>query len=197
MTPMSDDALDGPIIGPDGRTIDPSDHLPVNSWAPEPERKNPHKPAPIRIRVSPRGAQPMPSNAKRENATRITAYSASPLSTSTSSENNVSNEHAFIIRGNGRARLQKRLPDGRGSAGQHDSPVGHGEGLGAASTYGLSGNSVPPVPAKIPMNTGTNTGAAGGTGNDDLMALSEEMKSIDIGMGSGRSIGRTSRGRYG
>lgn len=34
---------EGPIIGNDGRVIDPSDHLPVDSWAPEPERKTPQK----------------------------------------------------------------------------------------------------------------------------------------------------------
>lgn len=33
----------GPIIGNDGRVIDPSDHLPTDTWAPEPERK-PKKP---------------------------------------------------------------------------------------------------------------------------------------------------------
>lgn len=30
---------DGPITTWDGRTVDPSDHLPVHSWAPEPEKK--------------------------------------------------------------------------------------------------------------------------------------------------------------
>ena len=30
----------GPIIGNDGRVIDPSDHLPSDTWAPEPERKD-------------------------------------------------------------------------------------------------------------------------------------------------------------
>lgn len=34
---------DGPIVGFDGRVIDPSDHLPVDSWAPEPEKKTPTK----------------------------------------------------------------------------------------------------------------------------------------------------------
>lgn len=29
----------GPIIGNDGRVIDPTDHLPTDTWAPEPERK--------------------------------------------------------------------------------------------------------------------------------------------------------------
>lgn len=33
----------GPIVGWDGREIDPSDHLPVDSWAPEPEKKAPTK----------------------------------------------------------------------------------------------------------------------------------------------------------
>lgn len=31
------------IVGFDGRVIDPSDHLPVHSWAPEPEKKTPTK----------------------------------------------------------------------------------------------------------------------------------------------------------
>ena len=191
MAPMLEDTINGPIIGPDGRVIDPSDHLPVDSWAPEPERKNPHKPAPIRIRVSPRGAQPMPSNAKRENATRITAYSASPLSASTSSESHAPSDRASDARGSGsgRARLQKRPPGGWGSAGQHDGLVGATEGLGAASPHGALGGAVPPIPAKIPVNAGA--------GDDDMMALSEEMKSIDIGTGFGRSVGRASRGRYG
>ncbi|RMZ30623.1 hypothetical protein D0859_05277 [Hortaea werneckii] len=33
----------GPIVGWHGQEIDPSDHLPVNSWAPEPEKKTPSK----------------------------------------------------------------------------------------------------------------------------------------------------------
>jgi hypothetical protein len=37
------DGPNGPIVGWDGREIDPSDHLPVDSWAPEPEKKSPTK----------------------------------------------------------------------------------------------------------------------------------------------------------
>lgn len=33
----------GPIVGWHGQEIDPSDHLPVHSWAPEPEQKVPNK----------------------------------------------------------------------------------------------------------------------------------------------------------
>ncbi|KIW43482.1 uncharacterized protein PV06_04581 [Exophiala oligosperma] len=41
----------GPIIGNDGRVIDPSDHLPADTWAPEPERKNRKPEHVIRIRT--------------------------------------------------------------------------------------------------------------------------------------------------
>ncbi|RMZ90638.1 hypothetical protein DV736_g2120, partial [Chaetothyriales sp. CBS 134916] len=41
----------GPIIGNDGRVIDPSDHLPSDTWAPEPERKQRQPEHVIRIRT--------------------------------------------------------------------------------------------------------------------------------------------------
>ncbi|RMD41005.1 hypothetical protein DV735_g4109, partial [Chaetothyriales sp. CBS 134920] len=41
----------GPIIGNDGRVIDPSDHLPSDTWAPEPERKHRQPEHVIRIRT--------------------------------------------------------------------------------------------------------------------------------------------------
>ena len=59
---------DGPIIGNNGRIIDPSDHLPTDTWAPEPEQKIPTRRTPevsVRFRNSPQGAQPMPSAGRR------------------------------------------------------------------------------------------------------------------------------------
>jgi hypothetical protein len=41
----------GPIIGNDGRVIDPSDHLPSDTWAPEPERKQRKPEHVIKIRT--------------------------------------------------------------------------------------------------------------------------------------------------
>ncbi|KAL8870276.1 MAG: hypothetical protein Q9174_003640 [Haloplaca sp. 1 TL-2023] len=57
----------GPIIGSDGKEIDPSDHLPTDTWAPEPESKVPKKTAQVnfRFRNSPQGAQPMPPSSRR------------------------------------------------------------------------------------------------------------------------------------
>ena len=37
------DGASGPIVGWHGQEIDPSDHLPIDSWAPEPEKKTPVK----------------------------------------------------------------------------------------------------------------------------------------------------------
>ncbi|KAK5687290.1 hypothetical protein LTS10_001428 [Elasticomyces elasticus] len=37
------DVSKGPIVGWHGQEIDPSDHLPVEAWAPEPEKKTPNK----------------------------------------------------------------------------------------------------------------------------------------------------------
>ena len=45
---------DQPIIGDDGREIDPSDHLPTDTWAPEPERKTRKPEVIIRFKHSPR-----------------------------------------------------------------------------------------------------------------------------------------------
>ncbi|KAK3068246.1 hypothetical protein LTR53_014338, partial [Teratosphaeriaceae sp. CCFEE 6253] len=40
--PMREESK-GPIVGWHGQEIDPSDHLPVEAWAPEPEKKTPNK----------------------------------------------------------------------------------------------------------------------------------------------------------
>ncbi|KAK0720926.1 hypothetical protein B0H67DRAFT_512502 [Lasiosphaeris hirsuta] len=57
----------GKIITHDGREIDPSDHLPMETWAPEPEPKKPTIPGSITAssRPSPQGAQPLPPPGRR------------------------------------------------------------------------------------------------------------------------------------
>ncbi|KAI9768786.1 MAG: hypothetical protein M1840_004600 [Geoglossum simile] len=74
---------DAPIYGADGRLIDPSDHLPADTWAPEPERKQPVKketPRPnSRSRPMPHGAQPMPSPGQQRGL-RTSPTPARPVS---------------------------------------------------------------------------------------------------------------------
>ncbi|KAJ9141767.1 Ingression protein fic1 [Pleurostoma richardsiae] len=58
--------VNGKIITHDGKEVDPSDHLPMDTWAPEPEPKQSKPVAQSSIpRVSPGGAQPMPSSGRR------------------------------------------------------------------------------------------------------------------------------------
>ncbi len=74
--------IDGPIIGSDGRIIDPSDHLPTDTWAPEPEQKTPTRRAPevtVRFRNSPQGAQPMPPAGRRPLNEARTQSASTPL----------------------------------------------------------------------------------------------------------------------
>lgn len=73
---------DGPIIGTDGRIIDPSDHLPTDTWAPEPEQKTPTRRGPevtVRFRNSPQGAQPMPSAGRRPLNEARTQSASTPI----------------------------------------------------------------------------------------------------------------------
>lgn len=202
---------EGPIIDSDGKVIDPSDHLPTDTWAPEPETKPPRKGPEItlRFRHTPQGAQPMPLSARRSPHDRsprphsksTPSYAQSPFSTSPASFAN-------------RVQLQNR-PYGSPSQ-PSSSPVvptvltyvarssmpraavsdyslpsieTHGYGQdGSPYSRGSPGYGVPPpVPGKIPIASGER--AMG------MSALSEEMSRIDIGVGGGQA--RSRRSKYG
>lgn len=115
---------DGPIIGNDGRIIDPSDHLPTDTWAPEPEQKTPTRRGPevtVRFRNSPQGAQPMPSAGRRPLNEARTQSASTPLY-ARNAENRPLNPP-------NRNRLQQ-------------------------NPGALPGNVPPPVPGKIPIGRG-------------------------------------------
>jgi len=200
---------DGPIIGIDGRIIDPSDHLPTDTWAPEPEQK-PIKKGPevtIRFRQSPRGAQPLPSATRpllKEVRPHATSMPITPIYAH--GRENTASASA------GRARLQKRSPATIGQpasssmvptlnttprssplrSSASDYPLREHENYGgynSSPTYarGSPGNVPPPIPSKGPI----------GAPQEDwgMSALSEEMRRIDIGVGGGQRGVR--RSRYG
>ncbi|KAI1389833.1 uncharacterized protein F4822DRAFT_428172 [Hypoxylon trugodes] len=196
---------EGKIVTPDGREIDPSDHLPMDTWAPEPEPKKPVETPQTRSRPMPAGAQPMPPSGRRapREAPRPSSSAGIPPSTYVGSE-------LVLSSSAGRNRLQKKAH--RASAlpapiSSGPSPLGpstphqrnstppralvrastfdyenHGPG-GARSGYG----SGPPIPAKIPMMSG-GLGPSPGRGEEDW-ALMEEMSRIDIGTGRARRHG--------
>lgn len=200
---------EGPIIDSDGKVIDPSDHLPTDTWAPEPEPK-PSRKGPeitLRFRHTPQGAQPMPLSARRSPHDRTTrphststpVYAHSPHSTSPASftsrahiPNRVQGSplhpnsspvvptlHTYVAR--------SAMP--RAPASDHALPSLENDGYGHASpTYGggsPSHGTPPPVPGKVPIApVGRDMG---------MSALSEEMRRIDIGVGGGQARSRRSR----
>ncbi len=197
---------DGPIIGSDGRIIDPSDHLPTDTWAPEPEQKKPRKgpEVTIRFRQSPRGAQPLPS-ASRPPLSEVRSHSVTTPVYAHGPDNGSPNS-------GGRNRLQKKPYAATGQpasspivptlnttprssplrSAASDYPLREREnygGYGSSPTYARTspGNIPPPIPGKVPIHAEQE--------DWNMSALSEEMKSIDIGIGGGQ--GRNRRSRYG
>ncbi|KAL8741079.1 MAG: hypothetical protein Q9190_006274, partial [Brigantiaea leucoxantha] len=198
---------DGPIIGNDGRVIDPSDHLPTETWAPEPEQKPPKKTAQVNIkfRHSPQGAQPMPPSSRRQ-AFDTTAYPApraltiststpSPMYSHPHSHSHPSPEHISPT-ANARARLQKKTRVG--PAQPNSSPIVPTVNTAlqnpvlrsTASEYPLKEhenygygdvyghNGGAPPPVPSKVPVMAMGQEDWGSGND---ALSEELRRIDIG----------------
>lgn len=195
---------DGPIIGSDGRIIDPSDHLPTATWAPEPEQKSPRKGPEVTLRFkhTPQAAQPLSPASRRPLAEARPNSISSPIYAH--GADGISPAAAT------RARLQKKsrvamshptssplVPTTNTSprnamprSPASDYPLREHENYGynSSPTYAnrSPGGMPPPIPGKVPI----------GSGQEDwgMSALSEEMKRIDIGVGGGQ---RPRRSRYG
>ena len=194
-----------PIIGNDGRVIDPSDHLPTDTWAPEPEQKTPRKTAEVKLRFrqSPHGAQPMPQAGRRplvearpnvlSSAGHAHSTGSSPVSTPRTRLQKQSRM------GNAQVNSSPTVPTLDTSSQRQfmprssvpDHPLRERENpayYGASPTYGnrSPGGVPPPVPGKVPLLSGQED-----WGN---RSLSEEMSRIDIGVGGGH---RSRARRYG
>lgn len=199
---------DDKIITHDGREIDPSDHLPMESWAPEPEPKGSKEPSPEpRSRPSPAGAQPMPPSGRRPLRVAARPQSMAALPAPSYGYNEDHRAPPAPTNG-GRNRLQKKAH--RGSAGPGPSP-GMSSPLAPVSTDNYQDRqgqytpsrgprrghsfdypnenhhphyaSGPPIPAKVPLPV--MSGANGGVDQ----ALMQEMQRIDIGTGRSRRRG--------
>ncbi|RYP78363.1 hypothetical protein DL771_000548 [Monosporascus sp. 5C6A] len=198
----------GKIVTPDGREVDPSDHLPMDTWAPEPEPKKPTAPATeSRSRLT--GAQPMPPSSRR--AIRVTVRPQSSIAAP--SQSYTPPEAAPPPASTGRNRLQKkqhRMPAAAAPVSSGASPLGPAtahkrnstppRALVRAGTFDYENyappsygaprtghGEAPPIPAKVPMMSGGlgPTTAANARGTEEW-ALMEEMSRIDIGTGRAR-----------
>jgi len=198
-SPYTED--DGLIVDFHGNTIDPSDRLPESSWAPEPEKKVHIKIKPLRERERLNGARPSPDSAPSTNKPSpkhtppypSASPSTSPLAARTSLDTTPTTAAMTVARNKLRklnapapapgprphslsafpADTQPRL-DGPSTAGTGSAAGALSVG---ASPYGAP--QPPPIPAKIPLDEGRG---------DDLRALSEEMRRIDIGSVAGGGV---------
>ncbi|KAI9759672.1 MAG: hypothetical protein M4579_002149 [Chaenotheca gracillima] len=140
------------IIGHDGREIDPSDHLPSDTWAPEPEKKTPQKAtraeAARSSRASPQGAQPMPSMGRRvprEPAPRPHSISATPVYAHNSEPHTPASAGASASRN----RLQKKLrmhTTTSGLGNTNSSPLASYDSSPAVATPASAPRSLPRNP---------------------------------------------------
>ncbi len=181
----------GKIIAFDGREIDPSDHLPENTWAPEPEPKQAKGSTPTHHR-SPSGGHPTPPSGRRP--LRIAGQ---PQSIAAPPPQYISGpETPSPPASTGRNKLQKKanrqsaMPAMSGSTGsgplaliphprQQDNytpprvpPRANTfdyPNENQMTLYGSSGgrgpSSAPPIPAKIPVG-----GSRGGGGSGPMMS---------------------------
>ena len=200
---------EGPIIGSDGRVIDPSDHLPTETWAPEPETKTPKKKpeVTVRFRRSPAGAQPMPPATRRTPVdsptrpnplvTQAYAHSSDPIAPTTEARSRLQKKTRVAIvhpvSSPAVPTINTNTRSAASSPSQYGSPLREHESYdyGNSPTYarGHHNGVPPPIPSKVPLSAGVGPEEWG------MDALSQEMRRIDIGVGAGQ--GRSRRTRYG
>lgn len=204
---------DEKIITHDGREIDPSDHLPMDTWAPEPEPKGPATPASasVRSRASPAGAQPLPTSGRRQ--LRIAGRPQSQASPVTYGSEPYHNPGTPPAPGSGgRNRLQKRTQ--RMPALPSTSPAGSSP-LAPISSHNYQDTGSDFTPPRLPRastwdypsenhapqygnSPGGNYGSGppipakvplpimSGANGDNEWALMQEMSRIDLGAGRSR-----------
>lgn len=196
-----------PIIGDDGREIDPSDHLPTDTWAPEPERKTRKPEVIIRFRHSPR-TQTSPSKTStsprapfKSQPIETGSYSAehagsghpqsSPMNSAPDPFDRASPRGREVYNGHGHNRNYS-TPTATGSPrSSHRGSVSPSPGSHSPSTlYEI--NPGPPIPAKMPVARPMSRNYPVETGPQGMDALSRELNSIDIGS-VGCSPGRNTR----
>lgn len=164
------DEINGKIITHDGREVDPSDHLPMDTWAPEPEPKTGKKSSDGGSRPSLSGPQPPPPSGRKALRIRERPASSLPPATYISAESK--QPHPLPPPGTGRNRLVKKaarnsampvMMSGANGSGGFSQPQDRDtfapRSLGRASTFDYENNNPPPmydVPA--PRGPGTYNG---------------------------------------
>ena len=201
---------DQPIIGDDGREIDPSDHLPTDTWAPEPERKNRKPEVIIRFKHSPRptsrgndssSARPTPPRVGFR--TETTTYPADRQIQYTPTHGHAS--PGAVVRTPPRQDYSRERSDSYQSRG-YSTPTSVDRPRSSRGSVSPSPsarsplydyNSGPPIPNKVPISGGNPSYPvmSGNPSGGRMDALSRELSTIDIGSPS-CSPGRGAMRKY-
>lgn len=170
----------GPIVDAAGRVIDPTDHLPSDTWAPEPEKKQMRKSHEVRIKFRhhqsdmtarhSRGSSPLvpqqnrqpppsqntPHSSPAQHAQQHGHVGTSPSPQRHDPEPSMPTTH----NGNGRQRLQKKMPHSVSSSSynQPATPPSNNN-YHSSPTPSVSYNSYASSP--IPASRGTANGRDG------------------------------------
>ncbi|KAI3396901.1 hypothetical protein diail_11514 [Diaporthe ilicicola] len=155
------DEIDGKIITHDGKEIDPSDHLPMDTWAPEPEPKGKKPSDSTSSRSALSGPQPIPPSGRkplRVREVRPTSTAAIPPAKYISPE---SSRQQLPPPNTGRNRLQKKsnrssampvvMSGANGSGPGPLAPLPQAQDnyaprpLGRSSTYDYENHAPPPM----------------------------------------------------
>ncbi|KAJ5220212.1 hypothetical protein N7468_009416 [Penicillium chermesinum] len=183
--------LDHPIIGDDGREIDPSDHLPTDTWAPEPERKNRKPEVIIRFkhtaRPTSRGNDAPartagPPRVGFRTSTDTIAYPGDRKRYTTNQEVDRTPPRAQDY---GNSYSQSRAYSTPTSAERPRSSQRSSVSPTPSSRSPIyEYNPGPPIPSKVPVSPGPPSypvASGHSSGGHPLDALSRELKTIDIG----------------
>lgn len=209
----------GQVVTFSGRVIDASDHLPLDSWAPEPEAKGTKKERPVRERAVLNGSRDLDAAMQRERdyrrermekekirnaAAQVLGDTGAPTNALVSRHHySISNpapvdSSAMVLHGSAdldsRNRLQKRSPRPTSSYVPTTSSAPNGvlrerENVPAYSSPGY-GTSARHSPAAPPIPAKVPMDLPP---QEEIQALSLELQSIDIGPARPRG---TMRNRY-
>lgn len=186
---------DQPIIGDDGREIDPSDHLPTDTWAPEPERKSRKPEVIIRFKHSPRPTSRGNDTSRPVGPPRV-GFRTTTETDRPSKKYTPTHFHTHEPVD----RTPPRADRGHESYGSYSHSRGYTtptsterprSSRGSVSPSPGSRSPLydyspgPPIPSKLPISHGSPgypvAASHTSTGNPGMDALSRELKSIDIG----------------
>ncbi|RAL10276.1 uncharacterized protein BO97DRAFT_471778 [Aspergillus homomorphus CBS 101889] len=192
----------GPIIGDDGREIDPSDHLPTDTWAPEPERKTKKPGVVVRFRNPPHRASPSTRPATDGTAERgfgirrLPAYmdGASDMERTPRTTRREHSRGREEYRGHGHPKVYSTTSSSSHGRMTHRKSVSPAPSYSSPRMYAPA-NIGPPIPSKVPIAQAMNQSYPVLGGSMGMDALSRELNTIDIGSvgcsgggGGGRSL---------